>query len=371
MNRKITIYLISIFCLTACIDQTPFEFEEGNYLIVDGEVSDLEEVYSVSIAKFNGDNTVPVESATVSILENNATEYQLTHKTQGIYETEFGEFTGKVGSTYQLTIELKNGSKFQSTVEEMQPNYGLDSVNWEEFEEPFISNGAQVERSVVNLKVNSKRRNTQGEVFYRYRFFGTFYIETTPQAASNGECDINPPNCSGWVNNAENPNDCELVKTSECLCCECWVTEFSDQVYVTSSEEQDPVTNFNAGRIPVTSFRFEPKYHFTVQQLSLTENAYNFFSLVNEMEDNAGSLFSPSPSSIAGNIVQTEGEDLPVYGLFTAYSIEEKSQFIYGFQIKTYSFNNPLINLIVESFNPYIDCRAAFENSSTTRPDFW
>lgn len=102
--------------------------EAAPVLVVEGNITDINELQNIYLSKtvpFGEDNTPNrVSGAIVTVKEDNNTVYAFTELTSGHYTSTF---IGKVGSTYELNIEL-DGETYTSK-STMPKKVNLDSVS--------------------------------------------------------------------------------------------------------------------------------------------------------------------------------------------------------------------------------------------------
>ena len=97
-------------------------------LVVEANISDVNELQYIYLSKtvqFGADNApLRISGAKVTVKENNSLVYNFTEFAPGIYRTNF---RGKVGATYQLSIESEG--KIYNATSIMPPKVILDSVS--------------------------------------------------------------------------------------------------------------------------------------------------------------------------------------------------------------------------------------------------
>ena len=154
------------------------------------------------------------------------------------------------------------------------------------------------------------------------------------------------------------PKDC---------CATCWVTEhpghidvFDDNYLGGNQINKKPVTfvritNSDGAR------HFRGKYHVKVKQLSLTKEAYKYWSSIEEQISSTGSIFEPAPAVIIGNIENVNDPEDIVFGYFGASAISTKSVFIPADEAPY----PPGDTLVWPD-----DCRM-LSNSTAKKPSFW
>jgi hypothetical protein len=116
-------------------------------------------------------------------------------------------------------------------------------------------------------------------------------------------------------------------------------------------------------QIPVEAFRFYKKYYVEAEQLSVTDEVYEFWKLVEIQQKTSGDLFQPNVVQVKGNIRSINDADEPVFGIFGVSAVAGKTLFIDRY-LDLPEPVEPIDTLIV-------DCRLYFDNSSNQKPPFW
>ncbi len=106
--------------------------------------------------------------------------------------------------------------------------------------------------------------------------------------------------------------------------------------------------------------RYTDKYYITVQQLSISEEAYLFFDLLDNQLSINGDIFDPPPATILGNMISLKNPDENVIGYFMATDVAIKSIFI----PKEILGDRQILKVIND------DCRVLL-NSTAQQPSFW
>ncbi len=109
----------------------------------------------------------------------------------------------------------------------------------------------------------------------------------------------------------------------------CWITNNSEEINIKD------VTGLNENRInrlPVKfisneSERFLIKYRIAVNQYSLNEHEYNYWSDLEKIAENTGNLYDVIPSAIEGNMFCSDHPGEQVVGYFSASA--KRSKVIY------------------------------------------
>jgi hypothetical protein len=168
-----------------------------------------------------------------------------------------------------------------------------------------------------------------------------------------------PLPCSGYINAKD-----QLVQVDDCSCCDCWVYEYNSRARVSQNQfvSNNQFKNVGVTRIPVDNWRFYRKYYVEVEQLSVSENVFEFWKRLAGQQQGTGSVFQPNAVKIQGNMRSVSHPDVEVFGIFAASAIVRRSMFIHRSNIP---------RLIAPPDTITFDCRFSFDNADNERPLFW
>ncbi len=121
--KKYYIILIAVLFFTSCEDTIDVNLEESNpQLIVDAWLDNNNQRQDLRISRslpyFTNEFTPGVENALVIVKNNNGTEYQFAHETDGLYAVNLpeNEFIGSVGDSFELSIAIDNKNYLAKTM---------------------------------------------------------------------------------------------------------------------------------------------------------------------------------------------------------------------------------------------------------------
>lgn len=235
--------------------------------------------------------TVPLSSDTVANPESGAqvflnseagVSWRLPEVSPGIYlfEADIPET-----EVYRLEIELANGDRYES-------NELLPILTPEILEAGFVrdENGVEV---FVNTQGNEQVDDflwtfQETWIFRPYTQVG-FIFDTLTNAVRNRKQEEQIYNCF-----RSEPNPGILLETS---------SRFQDQV----------VFRKTITEIPEGNERLQARYSILISQMAIPSDAVNFWETLKRNTEDIGSIFSPLPSLISGNMVSLD-KDSPVVG---------------------------------------------------------
>lgn len=326
---------ILLFCalllVGACIDRLHFDAEsiDGGAIVVQGSITTKPGPYTVKLSQAsNADDNLffksPISAREVILSDDVGNVEKLTSEEAGTYHTSLNGIQGVVGRKYSLRIELVDGSVFESIPDEMKPVGHIDSLYYQ-----FESRQPINMPTEYGFHVYIDAQNESD--FVRWRFTGTFKADAFPQYHSiNNQCKTlpDPPPCSGFTQVGQY----EFIKTGECTCCTCWVSDGDEKPRL---NDETITTNgtfkkIEMAYIPFDALRFQyKKYMLKVEQMSLSREAYEFWKLIRDQKDAESNIFQPAIGKIRTNFVSTNS-DKKLIGIFYASAIEEKILFITG-----------------------------------------
>ncbi len=363
-------------------------------IVIDGSITDEPGPYTVKLSNvIKSDDTlplgVPVNAKNVSILDDMGNVEVLQQTASGVYQSSPTGIRGAVGRSYYVKVEMINGNVFESTPDKMTPVGSVDTIYYEF--ETIPRNGSPD----YGYRIFIDSHTIPGEAYLRWKFVGTYVVETLPQyALCPGSCQPNggganeinycPLPCSGymWVDGqlkkgyTLNPKTQkpEFVQGLECTCCRCWVTPREDKPKVNDGEfsKDGKFSKVEVGFVPVNFYTFFEKYRVEIQQMSLSRAAYDYWRAIQKQKEGIGSLFQPASGHIPTNISEIN-KATSVQGIFFAASVAKRQ--IY-FDQKTY---RPYIEPPEDCVSPPrqgaagVSCLLGFPGSASTtvKPTDW
>ena len=100
----------------------------------------------------------------------------------------------------------------------------------------------------------------------------------------------------------------------------CWKEYYSPEIRIFTTVEQteDRFVDLEFHRVPARDQRLSVLYRLDVRLEAMTEEAYLYWKNIEDNSQNQGTIFSPTPSQMAGNIRCLSDPDLPVLGYIGA-----------------------------------------------------
>ncbi len=363
-----TIFLLAVlFYSSACVDRITFDVGSPSSfpVVIDGYISDEPGPYTIKISKaFDIESKLsiktPISVKKLTISDDQGFTEKLKEVTAGEYQTDTNGIQGVVGRSYTLEVELLDGRVYRSKPDILLPSGKVEKVYHAYKAEQNIDGATDYGFDVF---FNSSAGNLDN-YYFLWKFVGTFQVETNPELntepCGEGRCP-RPLPCSAYALINGSP---ERVK--DCECCSCWTNIFNDEPIVSDNQviEGGQFLNVKASYVPITGWTFMHKVHAEVQQMSLSQQAFDFWKAVKAQKRATQSLFLPLSGKIPSNFYQVSGTEGPIEGLFFATSISKNSVFITRDDV-------PSPSLIPTVLQYTGSCTTLFPYSSTVKPDFW
>lgn len=297
---KISNFLILVlFIITACIEPITFE-NPGNKtpVVISGYITDQTGGHRVSVgysvpytsSSFRAYAFTPIQDAQVLIIDDDGNETQLHEdlRAAGNYLTD-DEFKGEIGRKYKVQVQIEDGQAYESSWEELKPVTAINDLSITPYEQRSIENGIEVVEKGIDAFVTFDDP-ADIDNYYRWRWFGTYEVQFSLD--DKGPCWITEP-------------DIDLINILE--------DGFQDGMTIERTAASVKIKNRTNA---------QNKYILTVQQLSLTRRAYEFYELLNKQREQQGTIFDETPAPVRGNLNAVNDPDELVLGYFHASSIK-------------------------------------------------
>lgn len=340
--RKTLALFISLVVIGSCVDRIsiPIPSEYSRNLIIDGLITNEPGPYTVKISQAMKIDAalplgLPASVKKITLFDNAGNSEVLEEKDKGIYQTSPTGMQGAVGREYYIQVEANDGYVFESLPDKMNPVGQVDSIYYE-----FETRQPEDRPTEYGYRIFIDAHTTSGnDNFLRWKFIGTYVVETLPQYKVGHGCVYGPLPCSGYAfvdgvlkkGYAFNPktNKVEYVIGLECTCCRCWVTPREDKPKVNDGQvsRNGKFNKVEVGFVPVNYYTFFEKYRIEIQQMSLSRAAFDYWKAVKSQKEGIGSLFQPITGKIPTNVFETDKKPV-VDGIFYASAVTKKQIYL-------------------------------------------
>ncbi|OOG78450.1 hypothetical protein B0E43_01790 [Algoriphagus sp. A40] len=301
--------------------RTPFDPEipqtASQILVVEGYLDMQGTLSELKISRMSGldsSQSPSPETAALIYLESSVgTKYYLEEDSEGRY---LFQYNLGFDDTYRLFIELQDGERYQSAP--------LTPIQTPE----IIDVGFLRDEEGVEIFLTTQGNENADDFLwgfvetwaYRPRI-GTSYIYDA--SIGNVRDRFSDEQISICYKSASSPDI--LLETS---------SRFQDQV----------VFRQTITEIPENDERIMDRYSILISQMAIDEEASKFWEILKKNSNDIGSIFSPLPSLIRGNISHIDDPAIPVVGQVSLGVIRQKRLFVDLQDVTPWNFVDPQFN---------------------------
>ena len=379
MSHDLSKYLLFVFILPSLLAckklYEPAVITAGNnYLVVDGFINTgINGVTTVNLSRARNisDSTfdvLPESNGNISIESSTGASYHLQQVSDGKYESI--PLSLNSNETYRLNVTAANGTQYQSAWVIAKKTPLIDSITW-------------LQKDDVTIYANTHDPENATK-YYRWDFVETW------QYTARYNTELGAANHLIYYRDSTN------------FIYNCWNTAHSTSIILGTSAvlSQDVISKAPIATIVQDDRRLGVRYSIFVRQYALSQEAYQYWEIIQKNTQKTGSLFDLQPSRLVGNINSLTNKNEPVIGFISAGSVEEKRIFIRNAEVANWRLplqqlcdlifipQNPTNYLIFDykdtSYAPYyftsgggiaisrkecFDCR--LQGGSNIKPAFW
>lgn len=323
MKRKVTYLAILLTLLIAAACKTPYTpaptTAVTNYLVVEGLINISDSTYiklSRTVNISSSTTTKPELKATVTIESNAGNSYALTELGSGTYAAP--PLNLSAANQYRLRIKTANGSQYVSDFNATMVSPPIDSVSW---------------LATTDLKIYVSTHDPKNAT----RYYRWDYTE---------EWEFHSNYDSYWLSDGHVISQ----RTQAQHIWECYTGDASTNITVGTSAQlsQDVINQQLINTIAPDAEKIGFKYSILVKQYALTQDAYNYWTLLKKNTEQLGSIFDSQPSASIGNLHCVNNPAEPVIGFVSTGSITSNRIFIAQSQLPKW---------VTTPFYPGLDCQ--------------
>ncbi len=326
--------ILSAILHFSCIEEIEPFVKSDKILVIYGGITNEYSKHPIRVyytTNFNS-QSVFVEDATVRVQSESGAVIAYEYNKYGYYYA-CDSVEGQPGESYELIVELGDGKRYLSTIDQLNAPPAIKSIQHElGFSEDFLS--------VLNFNIAYDDPPNQLN-YYKWGFDGTYQVEAPePGDSTYRFC---------WVPY----NDNELISMDEDLF---YDGRTIDNKYVFS--------------IPLDR-KFEHGFDLYLKQYSISKKAFEYWEALDNQKKNTGSIFEKSNFQIRGNIQNIDNPEELVLGLFEVAGMTAEHYFI-----DEYKHRWGQVSCDDKPCRPNKPCRCVdchyFSGQATNRvPDFW
>ena len=332
MIRSLT-YLIALLTLLCLLPQckdsyiSPYTAPATGYLVVEGFIA------GNGPTQFRLSRTFPLPGDTPPAAEQNA-QLQVEGDDNTTYPlNDYGN--GKYGidalpldpaKKYRLRIHTAAKKDYLSDYTTFKPSPPIDSISW------------KVTATGIDLFANTHDAAGSSR-YYQWEFEETWRY--TSAEFSYGIYSEPPPS-------VDYRSDADQIFT-------CWRSAHSTTLLLGSSAKlsQDVIYLHLLNQVAAPSSQLSDLYSILVKQHVLTEDAYNYLTLMQKNSESLGSIFDAQPSRLKGNIHGLSDPNEQVIGFVSTGTLQQERIFIDRRQLPlsfSYYYSCPLKDTLTPPF---------------------
>jgi len=355
--------------LITCIDpiQPEYKFFDG-LIIIEGQASSTMGTSFITInqttSEFGIYRNIFQEGATVLFRNLDTGEMVVLEEQPDIYVPP-DDFAVSAGESWELDITLTDGRKYRSLPEKVIEPVPISNIEATYQNELLFrdASGEFVPGHLITVDLEDPEED-KNYYFWRYSSFERLVLCQVCQNGTfrDGICETNPP---GVFRPPYFTYFCET---------DCWRIRYNETIEIFDDE----FTNGTSlTQLPAAKVLLYTKENIlvSVEQLSLSFDAYQYYKRLKDVVDNNGNFDAPPPAALVGNISNLSDDNEVVLGRFTATSVSTASIFVDRSTIEEDEID-PRPDIIIESsppFDPNVTTAPCVEGrfSTGTVPEGW
>ena len=302
MQVRSTIWIaLTVFLLGSCIEEIQVDLPDSeglNQLVVDGQIHTGPGPYIIRLQRVVGRGLrsfSPILGASGKVFTLSGKEEAIQELGEGQYILPGEVVWGEVNETYILELNV-DGETYRSAEEQLPVPVRAEAIRWQQIDKEFLSEENVVSTlPYVEIRVDTPIPNREKGPFLRWRTLETYSLVENPP----------PPPGS-----------------------------FSRTCYFTFPTNLQEILLFNGEGFSGTRWEnqwvgdreidwtFAGKHVFSVIQYSTTDASFSYWSRVQQVSNQVGSIFDVPPAAIGGNIQNVNNPQEQVLGLFEVVSTD-------------------------------------------------
>ncbi len=278
---------------------------------MDGMITNEPCPYTVRLtisAPIDSAELIPYPNCQLTISDDQGNVNNLTETVPGVYMTSPNGIQGVIGRAYQLQIQTPGGQIYESLFEELKAPVGLDSVYGiieyrqdQNFTYDLV--GYQFYLDTEMAEQDSSFFLWRADAMYHYQsdFTIRWYYDGT----------------LNWFHGPDSLYNC-------------WKSYRVARIFTGSTQSLNlpKIDKYALHYVNTESRQLSVRYSLFVQQLTISEDAYEFWNGIEEQSAGQENLYAKQPFQISGNVHNIDNDAEPVLGYFMVAGISEKRIFM-------------------------------------------
>lgn len=296
---RFLLMLITIPRLVSCVEEIPFTTGKGaRTVVLSGGINNLDEdqVVFLSRTQEEGQPALPESGAVIYLVESSGQTWLFYENREGRYILPAGSVVPEIGASYHVEFTLADGGLYRSIPEILLPVVQPDSVRWKIGKETTrIEDGKAYSIDALQLFISTGFAVDQPDTYFRWIVHSAFEFTTLP------ECSPFRTTTTCYFSDLLNPGLFFL--------------------YDNRDNPRGVLRNFPIGYESLEpNYRYSETHYFSIYQHRISQKAFEYFSRLNRVAVQNGSIFDPIPASVKGNLYRVDNENEKVLGYFQVSS---------------------------------------------------
>ncbi len=301
-----------ISVLGGCTEEISFKTENlESALVIEATITNEIKNHEILLSrtyKFEADGPIPEENATVVMVSESGT-FNFTENESGKYVST-QSFSAQPGLDYVLKISTANGESYSSKPTRLTTTTDIGDLYAERRTNDTEEDGVSIFVDTYDPTGTSQ--------YYRFEYEESYKV-VAPKWRANDLVVIDPewPACS-----------VELVpKTDERRVC--FATDTSNTLILgtTANLEEDRLSRFEVRRVNTDNYIIGHRYSILVRQYVQSNEAFSYFSNLQEFSESESLFSQVQPGFFSGNISSETNSEDKVIGFFELTYVSEKRIF--------------------------------------------
>lgn len=307
-------FIIIMVLFYGCIKpyQPNFKNDSVNKYVVQGMISSEEGWQEIDVSRSSAMYDVqyiPVEGCSVEIIDDQEQKFELFEYEPGKYKIWMTEEYLVAGRAYRVYIQTSDGVIIESDYDYMPTGPEVNDIYYEI--EDIVTNNPEESMYGIQFYINLDGNMDQSR-HYRWRLTETWeYHAAYPREFYY----------DGQVRAVIPPDYSQIV---------CYNTRLIDEIFTLSTKNfnANAVQDFPLNYVKNTTSRLAILYCLLIEQIALSEEAYQYWEQLKQNTSETGGLYSTQPIAVKGNLHNISNPDEEVLGFFQSSWLTKKRIFV-------------------------------------------
>jgi hypothetical protein len=318
--KNICLVMLMLFAGIGCTEiYIPDVSTNTQALVVEGLITNGSGPFSIKLSIASPLNSTQTENsnmvldAKVTIKDNENKTFELNNQLNGYYSTP-NTFSSKTGNSYTLHIETKDGSIYESNPQQLLPAQSYDSIRGIYTTQSYLNYSKELTKVPgADIRMDLYKKAPTTNFVPSCRFISTITLQYVYTYTENDPKTGAPITTWHWLLFGWKSFK---LNTDE---------NISEEKSVTTNSS---IINHSIGFMPfgTNSYNFYTPpypyviYYLSVDQYTMTDDAYRFYKGANDQLAATGKIFDPITSQLYGNMKCINNPAKIVLGLFEVSS---------------------------------------------------